>query len=89
MTNGRKLAAAAAGLAVGAFGMLVTQASADPPTPQVGPHQHYVVRSGGDPVPVGPNACEDGMSIQFDNFHLNGHVGEPGQHGVIIGSGCP
>lgn len=67
----------------------VAAATAEPPPGQVPKHQHYVVTADGDLVPVGPNACEDGPSIQFDKFHLNGHIGEPGQHGVVVGRGCP
>jgi hypothetical protein len=70
-------------------GILVAAATAQPPAGEVPAHQHYVVTADGDLVPVGPNACEGGQSIQFDNFHLNGHVGVPGAHGVITGRPCP
>jgi hypothetical protein len=70
-------------------GILVASASAQPPAGQVPAHQHYVVTADGDLVPVGPDSCEDGQSRQFDNFHLNGHVGVPGAHGVIVGRSCP
>ena len=75
--------------AAGGLAVLVAAASASPPQPVVPKHQHYVVTADGDLVPVGPNACQDGMSIQFDNFHLNGHVGVPGSRGVITGRACP
>lgn len=41
--------------------------------PVVPPHQHFI-----NGQLVGPNACEDGPSIQFDHFHLNVHIGQPG-----------
>lgn len=44
-----------------------------PNEPVVPPHQHFI-----NGQLVGPNACEDGPSIQFDHFHLNVHVGQPG-----------
>ncbi len=75
--------------AAGGLAVLVAAASASPPQPVVPRHQHYVVTADGDLVPVGPNACENGMSIQFDKFHMNGHVGEPGSRGVITGGRCP
>jgi hypothetical protein len=55
---------------------------------EVSPHQHDVVTAEVDRVPVGPNACDDGPSIQFDNFHNNGHAGVPGSLGVVVGGGC-
>ena len=75
--------------AAGGLAVLVAAASASPPQPVVPKHQHYVVTADGDLVPVGPNACANGMSIQFDNFHMNGHVGVPGSRGVITGRACP
>lgn len=44
-----------------------------PNEPIVGPHQHYI-----NGQRVGPNACADGMSLGFDHFHLNVHIGQPG-----------
>lgn len=58
------------------------------PAGTVPAHRHFVVNSAGDLVPVGPNACADGVSVQFDNFHSNVHRGEPGGNGIISASGC-
>jgi hypothetical protein len=81
--------ATGAAVAVAGVGMWVASATAAPPAGQVPAHQHYVVTADGDLVPVGPNSCQNGPSLQFDNFHLNGHVGVPGAHGVIVGRACP
>lgn len=51
--------------------------------PVVPAHQHWV-----NGEQVGPNACEDGMSIEFDHFHMRAHQGEPGQRGVVTATGC-
>jgi hypothetical protein len=77
------------GLLFAATAVAPAIATAGPPGGVVQPHQHYVQSEGNGLVPVGPNACQDGPSKQFDNFHLNGHVGEPGARGVIVGRGCP
>lgn len=66
----------------------VAAATAGPPAGAVPPHQHYVVSANGDLHPVGPNACEDGPSQQFDNFHFNIHKGKPFDNGIISASGC-
>ncbi|HVF20761.1 MAG TPA: hypothetical protein VNA14_11015 [Mycobacteriales bacterium] len=65
----------------------------------VHPHQHYITNANGDRMPIGPNACQNGPSRQFDNFHNNVHRGEPGQGGrdhsprhddpAVVGLGCP
>ena len=89
MKRTRVMLATGAAVATLSGGFLVAAASAQPPGGQVPAHQHYVVTADGDLVPVGPNACANGQSIQFDNFHLNGHVGVPGAHGVIVGRACP
>lgn len=89
MTRTRAMLLAGAAVTTGGLGLLVAVATAEPPAGSVPAHQHYVVTADGDLVPVGPNACEDGQSLQFDNFHLNGHVGVPGANGVIVGRGCP
>jgi hypothetical protein len=73
-------------VASGAVG--ISAASAAPPEPKIRPHQHYAVTADGDKVRVGPNACRDGMSIAFDKFHLNGHVGVPGSMGKIVRGDC-
>jgi hypothetical protein len=59
-----------------------------PNEPVVPAHQHYVVTPNGN-LPVGPNACEDGMSLAFDHFHLNVHRGVPGTQGTVVATGCP
>ena len=60
-----------------------------PNVPVVDPHQHYVVTPNGN-VPIGPNACEAGMSLGFDHFHLHVHLGMPGQkNGIVVATGCP
>lgn len=59
-----------------------------PNDPVVGPHQHYVVTPNGQ-LPIGPNACEDGMSLGFDHFHFNVHAGVPGMKGKVTATGCP
>ena len=46
--------------------------------PQVSPHQHFVKTASGQLVPVGPDACADGPSRQFDEFHGHVHVGAVG-----------
>ena len=68
---------------------LATAASGGPPAGTVPAHQHYVITATGTLVPVGPNACENGKSIQFDNFHNNIHRGQPFANGIISFSGCP
>ena len=89
MNATKKLLACGAFVAVTGGGLLMAaDATADPPQPVVGAHQHWVLTGTGRYVPVGPNACENGQSIQFDNFHFNGHLGEPGSNGVIVGRLC-
>ena len=74
MDTTRALLATGAFVATAGIGLLLTaSATAAPPGGHIPAHQHYVVTADGDYVPVGPNACENGQSIQFDNFH-NGHV---------------
>lgn len=51
--------------------------------PVVGPHQHWI-----NGQKVGPNACEDGMSIQFDHFHFNIHAGRPAELGLVSATRC-
>ena len=84
-----KLATAAAIVALGATALAPTVVGAAQPTPTVPPHQHYVVNANGDLIPVGPSACKNGMSVQFDNFHNNVHRGQPFANGIISASGCP
>ena len=79
----------AATVAIAATALTVAVAGATQPTPRVPAHQHYIVTANGDRVPVGPNACEDGMSLQFDNFHTNIHRGQPFANGIVSASGCP
>lgn len=88
MNTTRARLACGAFVAVTGAGFLVAAAAADPPAGVVGAHQHWVLTHSGSYVPVGPNSCEGGQSRQFDNFHLNGHVGEPGSRGVIVGRAC-
>lgn len=66
----------------------VAAATAGAPAGQVPAHRHFVQLNDGSLVEVGPNSCEDGTSIQFDQFHLNGHLGQPGQRGVVTPRGC-
>lgn len=79
--TGTAVAASSAIVGVGA-------ATADAPGGSIPAHQHYVVSATGDLQPVGPNACEDGTSVQFDNFHFNIHRGKPFDNGIISASGC-
>ena len=83
-------------LAVVGLGLLLAgtlPASAD----HIAPHAHYIVTPNGDLVTVGPDACANGSSKAFDNFHLNVHRGTPGveafahEHNPvsIIATGCP
>lgn len=58
------------------------------PAGVVSPHRHFVVSANGELQPVGPNACEDGKSVQFDNFHTNVHRGQPNANGIISAAGC-
>lgn len=89
MNDTKKLLACGAFVAATAGGLLIASAAtAAPPQPVVGAHQHWVLTGTGTYVPVGPDSCERGQSIQFDNFHLNGHLGMPGSIGVIVGRGC-
>ena len=80
------MVASGAAVVVGTAGLWVAGATAVPGG-EVRPHIHYVVTGDGDRVPVGPDACAQGASRQFDNFHNNGHLGSPGQHGVIVFGG--
>jgi hypothetical protein len=89
MNRTSAMLATGAVVATAGVGLLVAAATAQPPAGQVRAHQHYVVTADGDLVPVGPNSCENGQSLQFDNFHFNGHVGVPGANGVIVGLPCP
>ena len=84
-------------LACGAFvvatggGLLLTAAAtAAPPEPAIGAHQHWALTATGTYVKVGPNSCDNGQSIQFDKFHINGHLGVPGNEklGIITGLPC-
>jgi hypothetical protein len=45
----------------------------------VPPHEHYVITPNGDEVEVGPDACANGPSRAFDNFHFNFHLGTPAE----------
>ena len=67
---------------------LATAASGGPAPGTVQPHQHYVVTETGTWVPVGPDTCNDGPSLQFDNFHFNIHKGQPFENGIISFTGC-
>lgn len=87
MTVKTKLACAA--VSAGALLMATGSALATAPAPTVFPHQHFVVNGAGETIGVGPNACEDGPSIEFDNFHLNVHSGPAGSHGTVISAPCP
>lgn len=79
----------AAAVTIAAMVLTPTLAGADQPTPVVPPHQHYIIAATGVLVPVGPSACTDGMSVQFDNFHFNVHRGQPFANGIVSFSGCP
>jgi hypothetical protein len=80
-----------AGLVVAAAllsGAYVGVAAAGPPGGTLGPHTHHVELRDGTRVQVGPDACLNGPSLQFDNFHNNVHRGVPGGNGIISGAGC-
>jgi hypothetical protein len=75
-------------VAASSVGIFVASATADPPAGSVNAHRHYVVKQG-NLVEVGPNSCEDGKSLQFDNFHNNVHRGVPGvENGVVESRPC-
>jgi hypothetical protein len=87
-----KLAVAGSAAAAAALATTLAFASAaggEPPGGVVPIHQHYVVDANGALLPVGPDACNDGPSKQFDNFHFNIHLGMPFANGIISFSGCP
>ena len=89
MSTTKKLLACGAFVAATGGGLLVAAAAtASPPQPVVSAHRHWVLTATGEYVAVGPNSCDRGASIQFDNFHFNGHAGVPGINGVIFGFGC-
>ena len=83
----RKRVVATAVVVVG-LGMGATAVAAGPPPGEVPPHRHYVVLPSGEMVEVGPDACSNGTSRQFDNFHNHVHRGVPGGNGIISASGC-
>ena len=90
MKTTRAMLACGAFVAVTGGGLLVAAAAtAAPPEPVVGAHQHWALTATGEYVPVGPNACDNGKSIQFDNFHLNGHLGMPGLEKLNVITGRP
>ena len=67
-------------------------ALAGPPEPTVGAHGHHIMLSDGTRGPdVGPDACSNGTSIAFDNFHKKVHRGMPGVKGnsIVVSHGCP
>lgn len=66
----------------------IAVAAQGPPVGTVTPHRHYVNLPDGTLVPAGPDACSNGRSIQFDNFHYNVHRGVPGGNGIISSRGC-
>jgi hypothetical protein len=66
----------------------VAVAAAGPPGGTVGAHTHHVELRDGTRVQVGPDACSNGQSLQFDNFHNIVHRGAPGGNGIISGAGC-
>ena len=89
MNTTRAMFATGAFVAATGAGLLVAAAAtAAPPPGSVGIHQHWVVTADGDYVAVGPNSCDNGKSIQFDNFHFNGHFGVPGDLDIIVGRPC-
>ena len=60
-----------------AFGLLVpgsTAALADPSTPFVPAHRHFIMTANGNLVEVGPNVCDNpAMRDAFEQFHHNVH----------------
>lgn len=67
-------------------------ALAGPPEGTVGAHGHHIMLPDGTRGPdVGPDACSNGTSVAFDNFHLNVHRGMPGVNGnsIVVSHGCP
>ena len=66
----------------------IAVAAQGPPVGTVRPHRNFVNLPDETRVPVGPDACSNGRSIQFDNFHYNVHQGVPGGNGIISSGGC-
>ena len=59
-----------------AFAVLIpgSIALADPTTPFVPAHRHFIMTASGDLVEVGPNVCDDpSMRDAFEQFHHNVH----------------
>ena len=80
---------AALGLATALLaGTTTAVAAAGPPGGVVRPHTHHVELRDGTRVQVGPDACSNGQSLQFDNFHNIVDRGVPGVNGIIAGAGC-
>lgn len=61
--------------------------------PVVPAHQHWI-----NGQQVGPDACSNGMSLEFDHFHMNIHFGKPGLDrtrgdgdglGLVTATRCP
>jgi hypothetical protein len=77
------------GVAIAFAAMAPVVAGADAPGGSVPPHQHYAVNGNGELIPIGPDACDDGQSRQFDNMHIHVHRGAPGGHGTVVGLPCP
>jgi hypothetical protein len=69
-------------------GTAVAVAAAGPPGGTVPAHGHVVALPDGTSVQVGPDACSNGQSVQFDNFHNNVHRGAAGDNGIISFASC-
>lgn len=84
-----------AGSLVGAGALVATgTVGAGAPGGNVPAHSHHLVLPHGTHVQVGPDACSNGTSRAFDNFHNKVHNGAQGLDpdvGVVIlsGGGCP
>jgi len=73
----RRLAVAVTA-AMTAAGIATTTATAHPVSPTVAPHVHLLTTPGGTHE-IGPSACgPDGVTIAFQQFHNNIHIGQPG-----------
>lgn len=60
-------------------------AVADPGTPDIGTHRHYVKAANGSLVQVGPRLCDDAQLQQaFNEFHSNVHHAVPGSPGPEV-----
>lgn len=74
-------------LAVASGASLMLVVMAGPVLAQPPPHDHWLTVPGtGAQVQVGPHRCGLGETVQkgFLNFHVNVHVGQPANAGLVI-----